>query len=298
MKLKYGKHIKTIIKLQKWIRYRMWLTKLPVTPLRLRQHFIPNTDKIILLQKAFKKYINVKVNHSHKCPFSLEDYWDIPDKYRVVYKYKAGGNYHWRYYDIRWLHIDFLSQTSKKRYVIEPTTKQEFPDDFVEEIARKSWHLTRIENDYLTENEDNVNIPYSIEEDWAHQFKRRSLYRFSLMILDLFDKIGLETDKINIWRQKEFKLKYHIFYLKAMPELRNIAIDTHIHHIEEDIFYITRDMFRSEFILPDTINFEEIAGDAIYGILFIILSAQKFIPEIYDIMKDIVRENIKDILVI
>lgn len=298
MKLKYGKHINTIIKLQKWIRYRMWLTKLPITPLRLRQQFIPNTDKIILLQKAFKKYINVKVKHSHKCPFSLEDYWDIPDKYRVVYKYKAGGNYHWRYYDIRWLHMDFLSQTSEKRYVIEPTTKQEFPDDFVEEIARKSWHLTRRENDYLTENENNVNIPYSIEEDWMHRFKRRSLYRFSLMLLDLFDKIGLETDKINIWRQQEFKLKYQIFYLQVMPALRNIATNTHLHHIEEDIFYITRDMFRSEFILPDTINFDEIAGDAIYGILRIILSAQRCTPEIYDIMKDIVRENIQTLLMI
>lgn len=296
MKLKYEKHRNTIIKLQKWIRYKMWIKKLPITPLRLRQQFIPNIHKIILLQKAFKKYINIKVKHSHKCPFSLEDYWDIPEKYRVVYKYKAGGNYHWRYYDIRWLHIDFLSQTSEKRYVIEPTTKQEFSDEFVEEIARKSWHLTRKENDYLKENYNYLNSQYLIEEDWMHRFKRRSLYRFSLMIFDLFDKIGLKTDKINNWRQQNFKLKYQIFYLHVMPILKNIASNTHMHQIEEDIFYITRDMFKTEFILPDTINYDEIAGDAIYGILRIIISAQRSTPELYDIMKDIVKENIQTFL--
>jgi hypothetical protein len=297
IKLKYGKHIYTIIKLQKWIRYRIWLTKLPITPLRLRKQFIPNINKIILLQKVFKKYINIKVKHSHNCPFSLEDYCDIPNKYRVVYKYKAGGNYHWRYYDIRWLHMDFLSQTSDKRFVIEPTTKQEFPIEFVEEIARKSWYLTRIENDYLNINVNNLNIPqYVVEDDWMHRFKRRSLYRFSLMLLDLFDKIGLTTDKINIWRNAEFKLKYQIFYLKVMPELKSIASNIYLTHIEEDIFYITQDMFRIEFILPDSINYEELAGDAIYGILRIIMSSQRCNPDIYDIIKDIIKENIQTLL--
>ena len=292
IKLKYGKCINTIIKLQKWIRYKTWLKKLPITPLRLRKQFIPNINKIILLQRVFKKYINIKVKRSHNCPFSLEDYCDIPNKYRVVYKYKAGGNYHWRY---------FLSQTSEKRFVIEATTKEEFPNEFVEEIARKSWHLTRIENDYLSIFEDNtnnnMNIPrYIIEDDWIHRFKRRSLYRFSLMFLDLFVAVGLTTDKINIWRNAEFKLKYQIFYLKVMPELKNIASNIYLSHIEEDIFYITQDMFRMEYILPDSINYEEIAADAIYGILRLIMSSQRCHSDIYNIIKDVIKENIQTLL--
>lgn len=297
IKLKYGKHINTIIKLQKWIRYRFWLNKLPITPLRLRQQFIPNTNKIILLQKVFKKYIEVKVKHSHDCPFTLEDYWDIPDKYSVVYKYKVGGKYHWRYYDIKSLHKYFLAQTSEKRYVVEPTTKEEFPDDFVEEIAKKSWYLTRIENDYLSEDDDMVNnIPYMIEDDWSHPFRRRSLYRFSLMLLDLFYQIGLETGNINIWRHQEFKIKYQIFYLQVMPLLRNIAIDANQSTIENDIFNVTRHMFQSDFILPDTVISDELSGDAIYGILRIIFLSQRCSLKICDIIKDIIRENIQTLL--
>ena len=118
MKLKYGNNINDICKIQKWYRYRKWFKSLPVNPQVMRKHFIPNTNKIILVQRKVKQYINTKVKHSHNCPYSMENYWEIPNKYRVVYKYNQGGSSHWRYYDIRWLHNDFLSQTSDKRFVI------------------------------------------------------------------------------------------------------------------------------------------------------------------------------------
>lgn len=297
MKLKYGNNINDICKIQKWYRHRKWFKSLPVNPQVMRKHFIPNTNKIILVQRKVKQYINTKVKHSHNCPYSMENYWEIPNKYRVVYKYNQGGSSHWRYYDIRWIHSDFLSQTTDKRFVIEPATRTEFPEDFVENIARKMWVLTRIENDYKMDETINI-TPYHIEDDWINRFKRRSLYRFSLMVLDLCHNLDIKIENIKNWRKANFKLKYQIFYLQVMPAIKNIASNTHIHHLEEDLFYITRDMFRPEYLFPDTDVSDELAGDAIYGILRVIISTKQISLEIYGVVKDILKENIQTLLMI
>jgi hypothetical protein len=297
MKLKYGKNIKDICKIQKWYRYRKWYKSLPINPQVLRKYFIPNTNKIILVQRKVKQYIDRKIKHSHNCPYSMENYWEIPNKYRVVYKYYEGDSFHWRYYDIRWLHSDFLSQTSDKRFVIEPTTRTEFPEDFVVDIAKKIWILTRIENDYDMD-EKKHNNPYPIEDDWINRFRRRSLYRFSLMLLDLFHNLDIKIENIKNWRKSDFKIKYQIFYLQVMPVIKNIASNTHIHHLEEDLFYITRDMFKPEYLFPDTDISDELSGDAIYGILRIIITTKQIGLELYDIIKDIIKENIQTLLMV
>jgi len=126
IKLAYGKHTDIIVRIQKWIRHCIWFNKLPVKPKLMRKYYIPNTDKIITLQYYIRKFIKTKVKHSHGCPYSLDDYWEIPKYHRIVYKHKEGNNFHWRYYNILWLHNDFLEQTTAKRYVVEPVTKIEF----------------------------------------------------------------------------------------------------------------------------------------------------------------------------
>jgi hypothetical protein len=298
IKLRYGKNIKDICKIQKWYRFRKWYKSLPVNPQVMRKYFIPNTNKIILVQRKVKQYINKKIKHSHNCPYSMEDYWLIPKKYRVVYKYYQGDSFHWRYYDIRWLHSDLLAQTYDKRFVIEPATRTEFPEDFVEEVARKIWVLTRIENDYEMDDEKKQNTLYIIENDWINRFKRRSLYRFSLMVLDLCHYLDMKIENIKNWRKSNFKLKYQIFYLQVMPAIKNIISNTHLHHLEEDLFYITRDMFKSEFLFPDTEISDELAGDAIYGILRIIINTKQMGIDIYNIVKDIMKENIQTLLMV
>ena len=295
IKIAYGNHINIITKIQKWYRYRKYIKSLPVQPIVMRKHFIPRLDKIIIIQKQIRKYINVKVKHSHNCPYSMDKYWDIPKKYRAVYKHKQGVNYHWRYYDIRWLHNDFLSQTSKKRYVVDPVTKLEFPESFVEQIARQSWVLTRKENDYL--NFSGVDV-YKTEEDWCRLFERRSLYRFTLMILDLCENLEINIENIKKWRNIHYKIKYQIFYLKVMPALKNIAINTNYHNLEEEMFYMTRDIFRLGYIFPDTDISDEIAGDAIYGIIRILSVAEKTDDNVYDIVKSIIKENVQTLLII
>ena len=55
-------------------------------------------------------------------------------------------------------------------------------------------------------------------------------------------------------------------------------------------------MFRMEYILPDSINYEEIAADAIYGILRLIMSSQRCHSDIYNIIKDVIKENIQTLL--
>ena len=294
--LKYGKKINIISKIQKWYRYRKWFKSLPISPSYFRKHYIPNTNKIIFLQRKIKKYIEYKVKHSHNCPYSMEDYWNIPKKFRVVYKYIEGDKTHWRYYDIRWLHSDFLSQTSDKRFVIDPSTRKEFPVDFVEDIARQMWILTRIENNYDI-NDVLSSTPYLTTTDWIQSFQRRTLYRFSLMVLDLCNYLDIRIKNIQNLRKENFKLKYHNFYLQVMPILKNIARNIYSPSVEEDIFYITRDMFRSEFIFQENDISDLIAGDAIYGILRIIISFEKY-PDTFTIVKSVIQEYIINVFLL
>ena len=239
----------------------------------------------------------------------------------VCYKYYNGERNHWRYYDIRWLHTDFLSQTLDKRIVIEPSIRTEFPEDFVEEVARKIWVLTRIENDYQIDDKNNF---YTIEDDWNNRFIRRSLYRFSLMMLDLFNRLEINISNIKLWRKENFKLKYQLFYLQTMPIIKNIIKNANLHirqfidiipvtiissidNILGDVYYLTRDIFRNDYILPDTDISDEIAADSIYGILRILLSVKQIQhdllqrrvnSDIYTIIKSVLKENIKTILII
>lgn len=286
VKLAYEKHMDIIIKIQRWVRYRIWFKKLPVKPKSMRKYYIPNINKIIVLQRNIRKFIKTKVKHSHGCPYSLEDYWEIPKKHRIVYKHKEGNHFHWRYYNILWLHNDFMEQTMVKRYVVEPVTKIEFPVDFVENVAKKIWYLTRKENDYLN-NEGGRD--YDINNDWKLKFNRRSLYRFSLMLFDLCDELNLEVKNINNWRKTYFKLKYQIFYLEAMPTLRNIAMGMRHHNLEDTIYYLTRDMFRADILFTETEMLDEIAGEAIYGILRILLMSKRD-PLNYDLFKSVIKD--------
>ena len=194
--------------------------------------------------------------------------------------------------------MDFLAQTSNKRFLVEPCTREEFPESFVEQIARKSWDLTRNDNDYLSPFEENITRLYEIRSDWNDAFRRRSLYCFTLMMLDLCDNLQIEIKDISNWRKSEFRLKYQIFYLKVMPSLRNIANNTDSHGLSEDIYFTTRDMFRMDFILSDTPNDDLIAGNSIYGILKILLLCSYFDNEIEGIVKSIIKENIQTILMI
>ena len=206
----------------------MWLKKIPVKPKVMIKHYLPNINKIIIAQRQIKKFIQVKIKHSHNCPYSLERYTDIPEKYRVVYEYREGNSMHWRYFNIKWLDSDWKSQTECKRYVIEQTTKYEFSEDFVEQIARQMWKLSRKENDFCLDS-DETKTEYPIENDWENSFMRRSFYRFSLMVLDMCDILGVDLKNIKYLRDPNIRLNYQLFYLKIMPALKNIANNTHTH---------------------------------------------------------------------
>ena len=67
------------------------------------------------------------------------------------------------------------------------------------------------------------------------------------------------------------------------------------------------DIFRNDYILPDTDISDEIAADSIYGILRILLSVKQIQhdllqrrvnSDIYTIIKSVLKENIKTILII
>jgi hypothetical protein len=55
-------------------------------------------------------------------------------------------------------------------------------------------------------------------------------------------------------------------------------------------------MFKPYYIFPDSDITDEISGDAIYGILRIILNTKQVGFVIYDVVKDIIKENIQTLL--
>jgi hypothetical protein len=294
VKLKYGKDVKMISKIQKYYRHKRWLSRLPVQPKVLVNHYGANVKEIISLQRKVRKHIRYKVKHSHPCPYSQEDYWDIPKKYRVFYKYKTGDITHWRYYDIRWLHIDFRYQCETKRFVVEPCTKEEFPNSFLEMIAKKIWRLTRIEKDNLLLDE------YVIEDDWRNGLRNRSFYCFMLMVLDLGFFLNIEIPNINQWQTEDFIYKYQMFYLQTMPAIKSIALNCNFPNIAENIYYNTRDLFTMNFIFRDSNVGDQVAAKAVGGLISLIYKSRWFIlpidnrnnTNIHHLIMNIIKENV------
>ncbi len=291
MKIKYKNNMDFVIKIQKWYRHRKWIKSLPVSPLIMRKHYLPNINKIIFLQQKFKEFIQIKVRHSYRCPYSQEDYWDIPLKYRECYKYKINNITFWRYYDIRWLHVDFLRQSDSKRFLIEPITKEEFPEYFIKKVSKKIWNLTRRTNEWSL---DEKSTNYEIQKDWNHSFKRRSFYCFNMMLLDLQELICYNFNEKIMWRTESAKLKYQLFYLQVMPILNNIITSTNRYYrVNELVYYYTRDLLKLENVFESASTTDEIAGNAIYGILRILLEVKN--TNINQIIVSIVTEHFKTI---
>ena len=71
-----------------------------------------------------------------------------------------------------------------------------------------------------------------------------------------------------------------------------------MHTLEEDIFYITREIFRIEFLFPDTDISDILSGDAIYGILRVLLVSRRQNQEVHEIIKDIIKENFQTLLMV
>jgi len=84
-----------------------------------------------------------------------------------------------------------------------------------------------------------------------------------------------------------------MFYLEVMPTLRNIAMGTRYHDLEDTIYYLTRDMFRPGIIFTDTDMSDEIAGDAVYGILRILSMSKRGDPVNYDLFKEVIKDHFK-----
>jgi len=221
--LKYQDDIKKIRTLQIYCRYKLKKKKCPISCLK-KQYYnnYRNLYVIKRLQRIAKKNIKYKIDHSHGCPYTLEEYKDIPEKYRVCYKYTEGKKNHWRYYNIKWLNNDWLTQCEVKRFVLEPSTKKEFSHDFVEKVAKKMWYLSRIENDYDLLNDDNK-TPYVISKDWNGFHKRRSLYSYLLLVYDTAHLVGMNINDIyNLNRRRKIKQldRFYFFIRKSFEYIK------------------------------------------------------------------------------
>jgi|SaaInlStandDraft_1057018.scaffolds.fasta_scaffold01301_22 hypothetical protein len=213
-KEKYKNDLQIIKNIQIFYKYKLNKRKCPVKPLRMKFFREKKSlSKIKFIQTNFKKFIKYKKEHSHDCPYSIESYIDIPSKYRICYKYTEGKNTHWRYYNIKWLHNDWNSQTNNKRFVVEPVTKKEFDEKFVEKVAKKVWILSRIERDYSLEKDEKSEYKYSKHIDWDNTQKRRAFYSFVMLFYDFCYIVDIDINNVkNLSGLRNEKNKRIFFY--------------------------------------------------------------------------------------
>jgi hypothetical protein len=297
IRVKYNNNTDKILKIQKWWRYWSYLKKLPVKSKDML-HYQRNIDKIILLQRVIKNFIDYKVKRSHNCPYSGEDYWKINKNRKIVYIYLTNNNTkHWRYYDLEWLHEDFLHQSKEKRFLVEATTKEEYPDDFVLDVAKKAWHMTRIENNFL-EKKENEEKKYNFCRDWEDLFSRRSLYCFTLMLYDVANMLDinyniLEPEK---WRHNDMRAKYQIFFLNNANALSDIAKAYKQYNLEDNIYHITKDILAVNMIILQEENMDIISSTFIFNIYIFFNMSKNILSTGRSIFRSILKSGFEELI--
>ena len=280
-----------LIKIQKWYKNISFLKKLKnlVNVVKIYRKYI---NKIIFIQYFYRNYS--KKNRKYPCPYSLDEYYEIPKEYRIVHRYckkkiidgKYSYNiYHNRYYNILWLHKDFVTQCTYKRFVVEPIIKTIFCKNFVIETALQSWKLIRNNNIFLDKNESLLST-YNIYNDWGTEMKRRSLYGFTLMVLDLFNLLEISYNSIYInqkykyifglLKSEKYISKYHHFFVNILYYLKNITSQIGInegydiskrykHYVFSD-----KSIFHERSLLPDIYT-----GKVIYDLITILFKIKQ-----------------------
>lgn len=306
--VKYGSVKTQILSIQRWIRHRLWLKNLPVSPLRMRKHFIPNRDKIVLIQKRIRHYIKEKVHRSFGCPYSMQNYWEIPRKYRILYRDTTAGRTHWRYYDLRWLHQDFISQCNERVAMREPYTRNDYSKDFLLEASRKIWLMTRRDKVFFREeNEDNegTDEKSDVEPDFSQDYKNifglRSVYGYCMVFMDILWKIKYYDTMDDVqppeWLYPKKRNLIQSLFLSIMPELYQVSRSSGSYDLEDYIFYATQ-RFSSPRLLLDMDNTDEMASMMGGSLINTLYECEKspHADQLLPIFYDIIKTNIQDIM--
>jgi hypothetical protein len=293
----YSNTIKTIQK--KWKR-KFYSKSLPHTSSEIDKWISEHIYYVKKNENLYKEYVKYRLQHSYGCPYSADEFWEIPKENRVVYKdclseFENKEQNYWRYYNILYLHEDFLHQTDEKRFLLEPVTKKEFPETFVVEVARKSWYLTRIKNNYLNKSE-NGEI-YS--EEWhsmgGDYFHCRSMYRFSLMLFDFLKRLEIPIKEINpiFWKSEGMCKKLRFLFLELSEELFYLCgTNENFFHLKHFMFCQTSTIFGS--------NIFQLGKDILPGKIIYIFCKffhdLDFCPE-NEKIKYLIKDRVKDRLI-
>ena len=135
--------------------------------------------------------------------------------------------------------------------------------------------------------------------DWNDSFPRRSLFCFSLMLFDIADSFGIDLKKINSiqWRKPEMRYHYQHFYLRTTPLLFNMAKNSGLYQLENEIFYRTREIISPQMLFPEEDNMDILAGDAIFAIhIFMIRSKTEQAPFIEEFFRTSLAGNFADLI--
>lgn len=292
-KIYFLKHKRSIITVQRFVRHKQWLQSLIVNPKRMRNVFMKNVNKIIKIQKVARKYISTMVSHS--CPYTLDNFTDIPDKYRVYYKEKVNNTTHYFFFNVKWLHVDWIQQISVKTFIINPLTKKEFPLHFIEDISKKTWKLTRIEKDYCIDDECSYNTHgiYNIYDDWLVEFKRRSFYSYCMMVLDICFYLDIEIENINTFYQNITDMYFFEFFHNTIPILNDLLRNTPYINLYEKIhkfsIYIKNFLYTSD---PNILKYFHY-----YIVKVLKVSYDNIEEDIYHYIKSIMRHSFKKYII-
>ena len=246
MHIYYKKHIKAIIKIQRFIRHTQWLSSLIIPPERLRNVFYKNIDKVRMIQRNIRIFISK--TQSHGCPYTLDTFNEISKKHRVHYSYIINNKKHNFYFNIKWLHIDWLIQLENKTFLVNPGTKQEIPNNFIEEIAIKVHLLIeKGENICINDNCSKIHI-YDKEEHWTHEIQRRSFYSFCFMLLEITDILNRSVSSIEDFYKNLEVINFYDFFVSILSQVLEYLYNTPNNSACDDIqnirIHIQKSMFK------------------------------------------------------
>lgn len=283
------RHIGDIKKIQRWIRHKLWRRSFVVPPDEFRKRFLTNEKNICKIQRQIKKYLSVRKSRSLPCPYSFQEPEEIPQKYRIIYKDTLlGSKPHWRYYDLRCLNKDFDVQIQQRLTLREPSTRRDFPKEFVVYATERIWKMTRD----LTEPSLPEVAVYNGE------FERRSLYGYLTCVLDVLWIVryfkSWNDVHIPSWAIVRNKEKIQHLYLRLIPILSRLARNCSYYELEEKLLFSCQ-RFLSVRMVMSLNNEDELAGE-LWCVCMKVLKDTSSHPPLQKLFVDAIRNNVIDVL--
>jgi hypothetical protein len=138
----------------------------------------------------------------------------------------------------------------------EPGTHGEFTPEFVMYASECIWKMTRRDNQFLRdqeEDEEGESETYQYDRDYKDIFSLRSVFGYSMAMLDVLWKIGYfeSMDKVCVpnWLFPRIRSSIQQLFMNIVLPLYQISRDSGEYEIDHYIFYVTQRFLTNRLVL-------------------------------------------------